>query len=154
MTVLVGHEATVAGVISNLRPEDALSPAAGDLVTCFLKGTSLNSILSLLSNADAAEPAALEGESGKELNLIPLAQNVLTTLSIATGAALAHKMQNNARVVVAFFGKEAGPMQGWRRRFISPPVIGSQLSMCCKSISAWPIAMSTRNWLPRYRGGR
>lgn len=115
MAVSVGHEATVAAVVSNLLPEDVLSPAAGDLVTCFLKGATLHSIFRLLSDANAMDASALTGEPCETLNLIPLAPDALTRLGIATGTALAHKMQNDARVVAAFFGKESGPIQSWQQ---------------------------------------
>jgi pyruvate dehydrogenase E1 component alpha subunit len=108
-----GHEATVAGVVSHLRPEDTLSPAPGDLSAGFLKGAPLQDVVSLLAGiAVNGQLPFLKNSSG--LNLMPAMTNFELQLSLATGSAFGYRMQSNARVVVAFLADGWPTLPGCR----------------------------------------
>jgi TPP-dependent pyruvate/acetoin dehydrogenase alpha subunit len=115
LTLSVKQEAAAVGVVSHLLAGDALATAEGDLIPSFLKGTSLDAIISLLSNPPAEAHTSMNGDADLSLGLIPMVRDFQTRLNIATGTALAYKMQNNARVVTAFFTGETESLPGWQQ---------------------------------------
>jgi len=96
-----GSEATAAGVVSHLHPKDTLAPAPGDLLTAFLKGMPLREI-ALQTTGSSSNGRILPSKSDPAPNLIPATATPDLQISLATGAALAYRNENNSRVVVAF----------------------------------------------------
>ena len=102
-----GTEAALAGVISHLRAEDSLSPAPGDFVAAFLKGQSLEQIVSQVRARTDQSQNGFHG-AGLAANIVP-ASAARSQLSVANGIAIANKVRNHRAVSVAFFGDEARP---------------------------------------------
>jgi TPP-dependent pyruvate/acetoin dehydrogenase alpha subunit len=110
------REAVAAGVAGNLQPDDALSPAAGDVMASFLKGVPLDKLL-------GKRKAAVNGRARRDggyapLNILPPSSTMAAQLNIACGVALAGKMKKDGQITVAFCEGGADSLDSWREALI------------------------------------
>jgi pyruvate dehydrogenase E1 component alpha subunit len=89
------HEASGAGVILELLPEDALSLTAGNPIPGFLKNQPLRETLSALKRGTASAASG-------SLGILPPAEAIAARLHVAIGIALANKLNRNRRIVAVF----------------------------------------------------
>ncbi len=102
----VGLEAAQVGATMDLDPADTIAPSHGNLVTLVMKGTPLRVIY---EQWFALQTGPGQGPSSPVLpSVVPPASTVATQLSVATGVALACKMQQKGNLVVALW--EGGPV--------------------------------------------
>lgn len=101
----LGQEATAVGVALDLRAEDLVSSSREDYIANFVKRVPLGEILTQISaRSDLRKnqtSAASRSEAITPLSSTPVS-SVAAQLSIATGVALAYRMQKVGNVVVAF----------------------------------------------------
>jgi TPP-dependent pyruvate/acetoin dehydrogenase alpha subunit len=140
----VGQEAAVVGVAIDLLPEDAVGPSHRDFLVNFIKGAPLEKMFCHLF-ARAASPdkgrSAPAHMGDAPLNAMTPSSTVAAQLNIATGVALANKMQKNGKVAVAFSG-DASTSLGFGREALNsagvqnlPIVFVCQNSLSAESVS-------------------
>ena len=106
----VGQEAVSAGVGLTLQREDHLYGTYRNHGIFIAKGGNLKSLFAELYGKDTG---CARGKGGSmhlvapEMGLMGSSAIVASTIPVATGDALAAKMQRSSRVVVAFFGDGA-----------------------------------------------
>jgi TPP-dependent pyruvate/acetoin dehydrogenase alpha subunit len=112
----VGQEASVVGVAIDLKPEDTIGPSHRDFITNFVKGAPVEKMFAQLF---AREASPDKGRSSPAhmgyapLNVITPSSTIAAQLNIATGVALASKMQKNGRIAVAFSGDGSTSLGFW-----------------------------------------
>jgi len=106
----IGQEAVSVGVCDVLRDDDVVSGSYRGHATYLAKGGDLNALMSELYGKDTG---CSRGKGGS-MHLVDMSHHILgtsavvgTTISVATGYALALKREGKGRVVVAFFGDGA-----------------------------------------------
>lgn len=104
--VTVGCEAAAAGVLLDLRAEDALAAGPGDVASAFVKGVPLRALIAGLSAApfEVCEPR----------NVLPPCAEQATRLALATGVALAAKQRKNGALAVVFYDGLADTPEPWQ----------------------------------------
>lgn len=115
---LAGQEAAAVGVAIDLLPEDAISPSQRDLTVCFIKGVPLETIFrQIFARAGNPDPVTPDNVSStrmclgyEPLNLMAPPSTVEAQIGIATGVALASKMQKNGKIAVAFLGEHSASL--------------------------------------------
>ena len=131
-----GFEATAAGVLLHLRPEDVLSPCCGSLSQRFLKGESLDRLLRSASTAPmrkstrrgkmAVAGIRSLGIPGAVRIIPPMPSPALSPalspaamveeqLSMAIGAAFTQIMERKGGVTAVFFGAGQEGSYGWHQ---------------------------------------
>jgi TPP-dependent pyruvate/acetoin dehydrogenase alpha subunit len=138
----LGWEAAAAGVAIDLRAEDTLAAGPGNLTPALVKGAPLEFFAEFLlglpshpsrKNKDAsrvgrprryAVDQSPVGPANADLTLGFAPLNVFAStaasaapLNIATGVALANKIQGNGRVAAAFCGEGRQALDLWREAF-------------------------------------
>ena len=132
-----GFEATAAGVLLHLRPEDVLSPCCGSLSQRFLKGESLDRLLKPASTSPMPKSTqrrkkmALAGIRSLAIpgavRIIPPMPSAVSSpalssaamvdeqLIMAIGAAFTQIMERKGEVTAVFFGAGQGGSYGWHQ---------------------------------------
>ena len=112
----VGQEATEVGATIDLLPEDTVAPSHRNFVTNIMKGTPLKFMYAQLY---ARKTSPDQGRSSPAhcgyapANVITPASTIAAQLSIATGVALAYKMQKRNNVAVALSGEGSTSLGFW-----------------------------------------
>jgi TPP-dependent pyruvate/acetoin dehydrogenase alpha subunit len=107
----LGWEAAAAGVAIDLTAEDTLATAQGNLAPALVKGAPLSFFAELMAGAAPIETGFAQGYG--PLNVVAGAAESSAALNIATGVALANKVQSNSRVAVAFCGEGQQALELW-----------------------------------------
>jgi TPP-dependent pyruvate/acetoin dehydrogenase alpha subunit len=111
-----GQEAIEVGAAIDLRPSDTIGPSHRDFICNLIKGTPLKSMISQLY---ARKTSPDQGRSSPAhcgyapLNIITPASTIAAQLNIATGVALALKMQKKDDIAMAFCGDGATSLGFW-----------------------------------------
>ena len=105
----MGEEAVSVGAFYGLNADDVVSPHyRGGTAAWFVRGLPPAELLSLyLGKQPAAQARHMTGQWGTnlELNVMSCASSILgAPIELATGAALAFKLQGSRRVAVSSFG--------------------------------------------------
>ena len=112
----VGQEATEVGATIDLLPEDTVAPSHRNFVTNIMKGTPLKFMYAQLY---ARKTSPDQGRSSPAhcgyapANVITPASTIAAQLSIATGVALAYKIQKRNNVAVALSGEGSTSLGFW-----------------------------------------
>ena len=106
----IGQEAVSVGICDCLRPDDVISPTYRCHAAFLAKGGTLKGMLAELFGKDSG---CARGKGGS-MHLVDIGHHILgasavvgTTIAVALGYALALKLQQSGRVIVAFFGDGA-----------------------------------------------
>lgn len=112
----VGQEATEVGATIDLLPEDTVAPSHRNFVTNIMKGTPLKFMYAQLY---ARKTSPDQGRSSPAhcgyapAHVITPSSTIAAQLSIATGVALAYKMQKRNNVAVALSGEGSTSLGFW-----------------------------------------
>jgi TPP-dependent pyruvate/acetoin dehydrogenase alpha subunit len=112
----IGQEAIEVGAAIDLRPTDTIGPSHRDFIGNLIKGTPLKFMISQLY---ARKTSPDQGRSSPAhcgyapLNIITPASTIAAQLNIATGVALALKMQKKDDIAMAFCGDGATSLGFW-----------------------------------------
>jgi TPP-dependent pyruvate/acetoin dehydrogenase alpha subunit len=112
----MGQEAIEVGAAIDLRPSDTIGPSHRDFISNLIKGTPLNLMMAQLY---ARKTSPDQGRSSPAhcgyapLNIITPASTIAAQLNIATGVALALKMQKKDDIAMAFCGDGATSLGFW-----------------------------------------
>ncbi len=98
----IGHEAVIVGPTAELSAEDTIASCARNLAALVARGLPL---ASLLADPRSGEPAS------KPVLLPSLPED---PFNLATGIALAYKLEKQRRVVVAFCPQESPALETWQ----------------------------------------
>jgi TPP-dependent pyruvate/acetoin dehydrogenase alpha subunit len=115
-----GKEAIVVGTAIGLRREDWLASSQDDILSAFVKGSTLSSLISKpgkhkpVKTSWKEKPKATQASSLSELHLLPGDGDAVAQLHRATGLALAAKANGHGNIVVAFFDETPKFGQHWR----------------------------------------
>lgn len=107
---LGGHEAGAVGVAIDLRAEDIIASAHYAHTASFLKGVPLATIFGQLN---VKQKAFQNGHSPLANGVVAFGPEIESLLHIATGAAVANKIQNKGNVAVAFAGDVFSSLDAW-----------------------------------------
>ncbi|MDP6389657.1 MAG: dehydrogenase E1 component subunit alpha/beta [Alphaproteobacteria bacterium] len=110
----VGQEAIAAGVCANLREDDFIASNHRGHGHCIAKGASTDRMMAELMGRDTGYCRGLGGSmhiADMSLNILGANGIVGAAMPLATGAALAIKLEGGDQVAVAFFG-DGGSNQG------------------------------------------
>jgi pyruvate dehydrogenase E1 component alpha subunit len=108
-----GREASAAAIVVDLKPEDAVSLANGDIMPAFTKGLSLESIFRALSarpTSPHSRDAMLNGNGQKLLRISP-SSDVDSQLDAIFKFAVAAKQSRRGDITIAFFDASASEKQ-------------------------------------------
>lgn len=111
------REATLASVVVDLLPEDALSLSHADLVAGYIKGMPLHELIRSLAPAGHGSVRLRSRATRKEAmqgHVIPPAPSTAAQLHIACGVACALKVQNACNITVALCDEFAAAQDAWR----------------------------------------
>ena len=97
----IGHEAVIVGPTAELSAEDTIASSPRNLAALVVRGLPF---ASLLADPRSGEPAS------KPMRLPSLPQD---PFNLATGIALACKLEKQRRVVVAFCPQESPALETW-----------------------------------------
>jgi TPP-dependent pyruvate/acetoin dehydrogenase alpha subunit len=113
-----GEEACLVSTLIDLEPDDLTSDAHAGVATEFLRGAKLPH---LLRHADARNPGAhktsapsAQRDGRRDLHL-PFFEGTLQRLHLAAGAALALKVANSGKLVVAYARPNQLELPDWRQ---------------------------------------
>jgi TPP-dependent pyruvate/acetoin dehydrogenase alpha subunit len=95
--VKIGHEAVSVGATANLVGEDTVTASPRDLPALVARGGTLGSLLARVNGSCRQAPVLPEDP-----------------FNAGTGVALAHKLERNRRVVVAFAARRNPSLDEWR----------------------------------------
>jgi pyruvate dehydrogenase E1 component alpha subunit len=107
----LGWEASAVAVAIDLAAEDTLATAHENLAPALVKGAPLNFFAELTAGVAQTDAGLTPGYG--PLHLIVAAN----ALNIATGVALANKVQSNGRVAAAFCGEGQQALDSWSEAF-------------------------------------
>jgi pyruvate dehydrogenase E1 component alpha subunit len=107
----LGWEAAAAGVAIDLTAEDTLATAQGNLAPALVKGAPLEFFAGLIAGDVRVDAGLAQGYG--PLNVIAGTAESAAAMNIATGVALANKVQSNGRVAVAFCGEGRESLDLW-----------------------------------------
>ncbi len=110
----VGQEAIAAGVCANLREDDFIASHHRGHGHCIAKGADVDRMMAELMGRETGYCRGLGGSmhiADMNLNILGANGIVGAAMPLATGAALAAKLQGDGQVSVAFFG-DGGSNQG------------------------------------------
>lgn len=93
--VIVGCEAAAAGVLLDLRTDDALAAGPGDVAAAYVKGFPVRALIEGMS------AASFKGYEPR--NVLPPCAEPVTRLALATGVALSAKQQKESALAVVFY---------------------------------------------------
>jgi acetoin:2,6-dichlorophenolindophenol oxidoreductase subunit alpha len=129
LAILRGREASAAGVLIDLLPEDAICVPRGDAAARLLKGISLKRIFSaVLSSRRRGLDAA-----AADWNVLPSAEAFADRLEVATRAARLRVRGKKKKVTVLVLdGKEAGSEE-WERALCSAAAARLPMLFVCHS---------------------
>lgn len=99
--LVIGHEAVIVGPTAELTAEDTIASTARNLAALVARGAPVASLL--------GEPKS-DGTSPKTMLPPSMPQD---PFNLATGIALAHKLEKQRRVVVAFCPQESPALETW-----------------------------------------
>jgi TPP-dependent pyruvate/acetoin dehydrogenase alpha subunit len=99
--VRIGHEAVTVGATADLGPEDTIAGSHHDLAALIARGVPLAALL------------AANGAAGSTASMFSQQSFPEDPFNFGTGVALAHKLDQRRRVVVAFCAQEKPPLQSW-----------------------------------------
>jgi acetoin:2,6-dichlorophenolindophenol oxidoreductase subunit alpha len=141
--VTPGHEAVVIGASIDLKPEDTVAASSHNLTALIAMGASLKSWLKETATNDSAESRASViscrcAVSGS----ISTAAFFADPFNLATGVALAHKLEKKTNVVVAFWDEDAASLEA------------SQEALKFASVHKLPILYVTRGGTLEEMGNR
>lgn len=108
----VGHEAVVAGASVVLGPQDSLAVSPSNFAAHILQGTSINHWLNrprLSTDGSGSCTALLQGG-------LPPADLLADPFKLATGVALAHKLEKKGQVTVALCD-DVTSLDDWHEAF-------------------------------------
>ena len=106
----IGEEAIAAGVCASLRPDDSIASYHRGHGHCIAKGAKLDRMMAELMGRETGYCRGLGGSmhiADLDLNILGANGIVGAALPLATGAALATKLDGGDQVVIAFFGDGA-----------------------------------------------
>src|SRR5579864_930435 len=112
----VGQEATEVGCTIDLENDDCIAPSHRDFISHIMKGTPLKFMFAQLY---ARKSSPDQGRSSPAhcgyapLKIITPASTIAAQLNIATGVALAYKMQRKSNIVVALSGEGSTSLGFW-----------------------------------------
>jgi TPP-dependent pyruvate/acetoin dehydrogenase alpha subunit len=112
----VGQEATTVGPTYGLRDEDIIGPSHREIGAAVTKGLTFNEII---AQVFARSTSPDKGKShpchygSRPKGVIHPASTVAGQTVVATGCAMAFKIQKKDNVAVAFFGEGATSRGGW-----------------------------------------
>ncbi len=131
---VTGQEATFAGVVLDLLPEDTVSAFPGDLIPLFIKGLPLEKLFAQPLSASHASPT------------------VAAQLSVATGAAFANKKSKNKKIAVVFCDRACTSQSSWQKALNSAGIHALPILFVSRSTrpdgQASPEAQSKRRHKP------
>jgi len=104
-SVSTGREAAAAGVLLDLRRDDALVLGPADVSAAFVKGVPLRSLIASLGDP------AWAGHAPRRV--LPACADVATRLALAAGAAATLKQQKDASLAVVFYDAAAPAPGSW-----------------------------------------
>ena len=99
--VRIGHEAVAVGAVAEIGPEDTVAASHADLAALIARGVPLEALL------------APNGASGSTASMFKQPSLPEDPFNFGTGVALAHKLDQRRRVVVAFCAQEKPPLESW-----------------------------------------
>jgi pyruvate dehydrogenase E1 component alpha subunit len=141
--VTTGHEAVVIGASIGLRPEDTLVASGHNLAALIAMGTPLKSLLKETATNDSTESrAAVISCRCAVSGSISTAAFFADPFNVATGVALAHKLEKKTNVVVAFWDEDAASLEA------------SQEALKFASVHKLPILYVTRGGTLEEMGSR
>lgn len=112
----VGQEATTVGVTYGLRDEDIIGPSHREIGAAVTKGIPFREIVAQVfarsSSPDKGKTHPCHYGS-REKGIINPASTVAGQTVVATGCAMAFKIQKKDNVAVAFFGEGSTARGGW-----------------------------------------
>lgn len=103
--VSTGREAAAAGVLLDLRRDDALILGPADVAAAHVKGVPLRSLI-----AGLGDPA-WAGHAPRRV--LPACADIATRLALACGAAATARQQKEASLVVVFYDASAPAPASW-----------------------------------------
>jgi TPP-dependent pyruvate/acetoin dehydrogenase alpha subunit len=106
-----GQEATEVGATIDLLPEDTIAPSRRNLGTHVVKGTPLKDMFARLY---VRKPSPERDDSSPAVNVIPPASSMRAQFNIATGVALACKLQKKPCVTVTLSGDDSTSPAVWQ----------------------------------------
>ena len=101
----IGHEAIVAGATADLEAQDTITARPRDLAALLAKGLPLKSLLASDNDVERHVCGAPAPASFVSLPEDPF--------HLGTGIALAHKLENRRRIVMAFGAPQASLPESW-----------------------------------------
>ncbi len=113
----LGHEATLAGIVVDLLPEDALSLAREDCAAAYLKGMPVSELQQTFFSGDAAAwrpNRMLKRIKCASARVIPPAPSADAQLHTACGVAYTLKMTSGSRIAAVLCNGFAPAPGAWR----------------------------------------
>jgi pyruvate dehydrogenase E1 component alpha subunit len=137
------HEAVVIGACTDLSPEDTIAASSHNLAALIAMGASLRSLLKeTATNGLAESRASVISCRCAASGSISTAAFVADPFNLATGVALAHKLEKKTNVVVAFWDEDAASLEA------------SQEALKFASVHKLPILYVTRGGTQEEMGSR